>query len=97
MFGDEAEFSMYNFSDKATTSKVASGAWALYAEPNYQGKVTYQIGSDSISNDPPNKGNPYKPWYSTIGSARPIRGTSFRTVVMRLQLDWTQMEVAVEP
>lgn len=63
---------------------------------SFQGKVLYQIGSDCISNDPPNKENPYKGWTVTIGSARPIRGSSYRTAVMRLSLDWEQMDVKAE-
>ena len=104
------------YPEKGTTSKVNSGGWALYSEPNFQGKVTetttvelsqlladsksqvaYQIGSECFSNDPPTKGNPYKSWFTTIGSARPIRGINFTTVVMRLEMDWSQMQVAPEP
>ena len=59
--------------------------------------MAYQIGSECFSNDPPTKGNPYKSWFATIGSARPIRGINFRTVVMRLEMDWSQMRVEPEP
>ena len=55
------------------------------------------MGSECFSNDPPTKGNPYKSWFTTIGSARPIRGINFTTVVMRLEMDWSQMQVAPEP
>lgn len=67
----------------------------LVTDSKYQ--VAYQIGSESFSNDPPTKGNPYKSWFTTIGSARPIRGINFRTVVMRLEMDWSQMNVTPEP
>lgn len=96
VFGDEAEFSMYNFPVKGTTSKAASGIWAIYSEPHYQGKVLYQIGTDCVSNDPPNKENPYKSWIVPIGSARPIRGATYRTAVMRLSLDWKHMDIKPE-
>ena len=44
-YGDEAEFSRYNFPSKGTTVKAPSGGWVIYSEPNFQGKVLYQIGS----------------------------------------------------
>ena len=45
MFGDEPDFSLYNFTEKAMTAKVMSGGWAIYTEPNFKGKVLYQLGS----------------------------------------------------
>lgn len=45
VFGDEPDFSMYNFAEKGTTAKVSSGGWALYSEPNYKGKVSYLFPS----------------------------------------------------
>jgi hypothetical protein len=40
VFGDEAEFHMYNFPARAISSKVASGGWALYSEPHFKGKAS---------------------------------------------------------
>ena len=31
------------YPEKGTTSKVNSGGWALYSEPNFQGKVTETV------------------------------------------------------
>ncbi len=94
VYGDEAEFGhRYNFPDKATTSKVSSGAWAIYSEPNFKGKLLYQIGSDCISNDPPNKENAYKSWWALIGSARPVRTANYRTLILKMTLDWDAVEI----
>ena len=46
IYGDQAEFSMYKFPERAHTYKVNSGGWALYSEPHFQGKVMYQFGSE---------------------------------------------------
>ena len=45
LYGDQPEFFMYKFPERATTYKVNSGGWALYTEPNFQGKVMYHLGS----------------------------------------------------
>ena len=46
VFGDESEFGIrYTFPEKAVTGKVCSGAWAIYSEPDFKGKVLYQVGS----------------------------------------------------
>ena len=50
-YGDEAEFSRYNFPSKGTTMKAPSGGWAIYSEPNFQGKVLYQIGSKFFAHE----------------------------------------------
>ena len=50
VFGDESEFDLrYTFPEKAVTGKVCSGAWAIYSEPDFKGKVLYQVGSESSS------------------------------------------------
>ncbi len=46
LFGDEYDFELHNFPEKATTTKVCSGGWALYSEPDFKGKVLYQMGSE---------------------------------------------------
>ena len=46
LYGDVPEFSMYKFLSRASTYKVISGGWALYGEPNFQGKVMFQFGSE---------------------------------------------------
>lgn len=94
VFGDEPDFSMYNFAEKGTTAKVSSGGWALYSEPNYKGKVSYLFPNDSVGNDPPSKVNPMKAWFAQIGSCRPIRGQNYRTPMMRINLDWAKKEVS---
>ena len=45
LYGDQPEFFMYKFPERATTYKVNSGGWALYSEPKFQGKVMYHFGS----------------------------------------------------
>ena len=46
LYNDVAEFSMFKFPLRASTYKVISGGWALYSEPNFQGKVMFQFGSE---------------------------------------------------
>ena len=47
LYNDVPEFSNYKFPSRASTYKVISGGWALYSEPDFQGKVMYQFGSES--------------------------------------------------
>lgn len=96
LYGDQPEFFMYKFPERATTYKVNSGGWALYSEPNFQGKVMYHLGNDLLSNDPPNKENPYKSFFTQIGSARPIRGLNFRTPTVRIKMDWAEVKISSE-
>ena len=37
---------------------MASGGWALYSEPNFQGKLVLQLPTDCLSNDPVVAGEP---------------------------------------
>lgn len=92
LYGDQPEFSMYKFPSRASTYKVNSGGWALYSEPQFTGKVMYHFGNELLSNDPPNKDNPYKSFFTQIASARPIRGQNFRTPIMRITMDWSRTE-----
>ena len=39
LYGDQPEFSMYKFPERATTYKINSGGWALYTEPHFQGEL----------------------------------------------------------
>ena len=96
LYGDQPEFSMYKFPERATTYKVNSGGWALYSEPDFQGKVMYHFGNELLSNDPPNKDNPYKSFFTQIASARPIRGLNFRTPIMRMKMLWQSVKINSE-
>ena len=49
LYGDVPEFSMYKFPSRASTYKVISGGWALYSEPDFQGKIMYHFGSKILS------------------------------------------------
>ena len=51
------------------------------------------FSDDLLSNDPPNKENPYKSYFTQIGSARPIRGLNFRTPIVRIKMDWDDVEI----
>lgn len=96
LYGDQPEFSMYKFPERATTYKINSGGWAMYSEPHFQGKVMYHFGNELLSNDPPSKDNPYKSFFTQIASARPIRGLNYRTPIMRINMDWNSVKISSE-
>jgi len=48
--------------------------------------------ADCLSNDPPSKENPYKSFYTQIGSARPIRGKNNRTPIVKVDLQWNKLQ-----
>ena len=56
----------------------------------------YQIGTELLSNDPPSKENPYKSFFTQIGSARPIRGLNYRTPMVKIQMDWSSVSISSE-
>jgi hypothetical protein len=58
--------------------------------------IQYYFVDELLSNDPPNKENPYKSFFTQIGSARPIRGANFRTPIMKLSMDWTLVKISSE-
>ena len=54
------------------------------------------FADELLSNDPPNKENPYKSFFTQIGSARPIRGLNFRTPIVRISMDWAAVKISSE-
>ncbi|XP_071746135.1 uncharacterized protein [Lepeophtheirus salmonis] len=90
---DTSSFSSYSFPLKAATYKVNKGGWAIYSDPNYEGKVMYQINGDCYSNDPMQKNHPWKSWFQLIGSVRPIRGLNYETIAIKAHVDWENAEV----
>ena len=54
------------------------------------------FSDELISNDPPNKDNPFKSYFTQIGSARPIRGLNFRTPIMRIKMHWESVKISSE-
>ena len=52
--------------------------------------------AELVSNDPPNKENPYKSYFTTIASARPIRGLNYRTPIIRVHIDWDSVVIKAE-
>ena len=51
-----------------------------------------KLSDEGLSNDPPAKENPYKSFYTQIGSARPIRGKNFRTPIVKINLQWNALK-----
>ena len=54
------------------------------------------VSGELLSNDPPTKENPYKSFFTPIGSARPIRGLNYRTPILRIHMDWDSVKVDSE-
>jgi len=97
LYDDLPNFDLFNFPSRGSSYKVVSGGWVLYSEPNYQGKATYQFGDECLSNDPPNaKEEGYKQWAAQFGSARPLRGLLYRTLLMQVEPEWTKASLRFE-
>eukprot|EP00096_Caligus_rogercresseyi_P009950 TRINITY_DN3493_c0_g1_i2.p1 TRINITY_DN3493_c0_g1~~TRINITY_DN3493_c0_g1_i2.p1 ORF type:complete len:659 (-),score=140.46 TRINITY_DN3493_c0_g1_i2:136-2112(-) len=86
--GDTPNFKAYSFPPKAASYKVNRGAWAIYSEANFEGKVMYQVNGEGFSNDPLQKVHPWKPWFQMAGSVRPVRGLNYRTLAIQATIDW---------
>ena len=66
---------------------------------NFRAKKNVSISifsGELLSNDPPTKENPYKSFFSPIGSARPIRGLNYRTPILKIHMDWDLVKVESE-
>ena len=79
---------MYQFG-----SKYRERGWVIF----YNCSLTLLFFlAELVSNDPPNKENPYKSYFTTIASARPIRGLNYRTPIIRVHIDWNSVVIKAE-
>ena len=65
--------------------------WFLYGD-----WYNFFYVDELVSNDPPNKENPYKSYFTVISSARPIRGLNYRTPIIRIGVDWENVKISSE-
>jgi len=97
LYDDVPNFDLYNFPSRGSTYKVVSGGWVLYSEPGYQGKAILHFADDCISNDPPTASEAaYKQWAAQFGSARPLRGLLYRTLLMTIEPLWDSAKLRFE-
>jgi len=96
-YDDVPNFDQYSFPIRGSSYKIVSGGWVLYSEPNYQGKIIFHVAEDCLSNDPADPKDPtYKQWAAQFGSARPIRGLSYRTLILNVEPDWDKATLRFE-
>lgn len=55
------------------------------------------VSGECLSNDPVVAGEAeYKPWSGPFGSARPIRGLGYRTLICRVEPEWDKAVLRME-
>jgi len=97
VYDDTPHFDLSNLPSRASSYHVDSGGWVIYAEPNYQGKSMIHFGGECISNDPVVSGEAeYKPWSGQFGSARPLRGLNYRTLLCKVEPEWQKATLRFE-
>ena len=112
LYGDSQNFDFCNFPSRGSTYKIGSGGWVVYTEPNYQGRYVVHLPGiiklryfllntdwpgECLSNDPVAAGEAdYRPWSGPFGSARPVRGLGYRTLICRVEPEWDKAGLRME-